>query len=105
MMMYIAVQLAPTALTWQALDRFVIGHEEWGEVQFLLPVDVRGLDLDELVSISKGRMQVYGLPGGSAAPALGTQLNVPAMLTFRYLLLRAGLLCLVAVRMCMRPKL
>lgn len=52
-------------------------------MQFLLPVDVRGLDLDELVSISKGRMQVYGLPGGPTAPALGTQLNVPAMLTFR----------------------
>ena len=63
-------------------------------MQFLLPVDVRGLDLDDLVSISKGRMQVYGLPGGSAAPALGAQLNVPAMLTFRYLLLMLVLLSL-----------
>ena len=28
-------------------------------------------------------MQVYGLPEGPAAPALGVGLNVPAMLTFR----------------------
>ena len=62
----------------------MLGQEDWGEVQFLLPVDVRGMDLDSIVSISKGRMQVYGLPGGPAAPGLGSRLNVPAMLTFRY---------------------
>ena len=69
----------------QAMDRFIIGRQDLGELQFLLPVDVRGLDLDSLVAIDKGRVQLYGLPGGPVAPALGTQLNVPAMLTFRQL--------------------
>ena len=67
----------------QAMDRFVIGREDVGEVQFLLPVDLVGLDLDNLVEIEKGRIQVYGTPGSAGPPPLGLGLNVPAMLIFR----------------------
>ena len=67
----------------QALERFVIGREDLGEVQFLVPVDLVGLDLDKLIDIEKGRIQVYGIEGQAQAPALGQGLNVPAMLVFR----------------------
>lgn len=80
--------LAAAALTrgrrLQRLERFVVGRAEVGEVQFLLPVDLRGADLDSLVEIEKGKIQVYGLPGGPAAPQLGSGLNAPAMLVFRH---------------------
>ncbi len=66
------------------MQRFVIGRENTGEVQFLHPVNVLKLDLDSVIDIEKGRIQVYGLPSGPAAPPPGEQLNVPAMLTFRW---------------------
>lgn len=61
----------------------MVGRENVGEVQFLGSVNVCGLDLDSLVSVDKGRIEVYGLPGGPAAPTKGMGLNVPAILTFR----------------------
>ena len=61
----------------------MIGREDVGEVQFLLPVNLLGLDLDNLVEIEKGRIQVYGIPGAPGPPRLGQGLNVPAMLIFR----------------------
>lgn len=67
----------------QALDRFVVGKEDTGEVQFLLPVNLVGADLDNLVDIEKGRIQVYGLKGAADTPPVGAGLNVPAMLVFR----------------------
>ena len=67
----------------QAIDRFVVGREEVGEVQFLLPVDLVGMDLDNVVEIEKGKIQVYGLEGQAGSPPLGKGLNVPAMLVFR----------------------
>lgn len=67
----------------QRLERLTVGRTDVGEVQFLLPVDVTGVDLDSLVEIEKGKCQVYGLQGGPAAPPLGEGLNVPAMLLFR----------------------
>jgi hypothetical protein len=67
----------------QALDRFVIGKKDVGEVAFIGPVDVRGLHLDGIIEIEKGRIQVYGLPGGAQHPAVGQGLNQPALLTFR----------------------
>lgn len=43
------------------MERFVIGREEYGEVQFLLPVNLVNVDRDNLVEIEKGKTQVYGL--------------------------------------------
>lgn len=68
----------------QAVDRFVIGRRDAGEVAFIGLVDVRGLVLDEIIDIEKGRIQIYGLPGGAHRPAVGQGLNQPALLTFRY---------------------
>ena len=44
----------------------MVGHEDWGEVQFLLPVDLRGLNLDSVVAMAKGRIQVL-LPAAFTA--------------------------------------
>ena len=68
----------------QAVDRFVIGRKDVGEVAFIGPVDVRGLVLDDIIDVEKGRIQIYGLPGGAQRPAVGQGLNQPALLTFRY---------------------
>lgn len=61
----------------------MVGKEELGEVQFLLPIDVRGLDLDGIIEVEKGKIQVYGLPGGPERPPVGQNLNAPALLHFR----------------------
>ena len=66
------------------MERFVIGRKDVGEVAFIGPVDVRGLVLDDIIDIDKGRIQVYGLPGGAQRPPIGQGLNQPALLTFRY---------------------
>ena len=70
-------------VTLQAVYRLVIGRKDIGEVAFLGPVDLRGLVLDDIVDIDKGKIQVYGLPGGAQRPALGQGLNKPALLSFR----------------------
>ena len=67
----------------QAVDRFVIGRKDVGEVAFIGPVDVRGLVLDDIIDVEKGRIQIYGLPGGAQRPAVGQGLNQAALLTFR----------------------
>ena len=67
----------------QAVDRLVIGRKDVGEVAFIGPVDLWGLVLDDIVDIDKGKIQVYGLPGGAQRPAVGQGLNKPALLSFR----------------------
>ena len=69
--------------TLQAVDRLVIGKKDIGEVAFIGAVDLRGLVLDNIVDIDKGKIQVYGLPGGAQRPAIGQGLNKPALLSFR----------------------
>ncbi len=61
----------------------MVGRKDVGEVAFIDAVDLRGVDLDAVVDMDKGRIQVYGLPGGSPRPAAGEGLNRPALLTFR----------------------
>ena len=67
----------------QAVERLVIGRKDAGEVAFIDPVDLRGLRLDDVVDIDKGRIQLYGLEGGALRPAPGSGLNKPALLTFK----------------------
>ena len=67
----------------QALSRiedFKIGRIDVGEIAFLEPVDVEGIDFDRLVTIEKGKMSVYA---GVDKPAAGAGLNKPALLTFK----------------------
>jgi Nucleoporin autopeptidase len=65
------------------LERFVVGKEDVGEVQFLQPVNVLGVDLDNIVDIEKGKIQVYSPAMGQPCPNPGEFLNVPALLIFR----------------------
>ena len=67
----------------QAVEGFCIGREGIGEVAFLLPVDVCSVNLDAIVTIEKGSIQLYGGSEGRARPVRGTALNMPALLTFR----------------------
>ncbi|KAL4457257.1 hypothetical protein ABPG75_012122 [Micractinium tetrahymenae] len=80
----------------KAVHRFVIGRKDLGEVAFLYPVDLRGLDLDQLISIERGSIDLYPAPAGSNTngdkavaaaarklPPPGRGLNQPALLTFR----------------------
>lgn len=65
-----------------AVERFVLGRKDIGEVLFISPVDLRGLDLDSLIDIEKGKIVVYPEPS-PAKPPPGKGLNMPALLTFR----------------------
>ena len=65
------------------MERFVVGREDTGEVEFLLPVNLVGLDLDAIVGIEKGRIQLYGVGDSEGAPPPGQGLNGPAVLLFR----------------------
>ena len=80
---YIKAVLFLSLMPVQAVERFVVGRKDVGEVAFIGPVDVRGLSLDDIIDIEKGRIQVYGLPGGAQRPPIGHGLNQPALLTFR----------------------
>lgn len=58
---------------------FTVGRRGVGAVRWLEPVDVRGLDLDALVDLARGSVEVY-LEGG-AKPDVGEGLNRPAEVT------------------------
>lgn len=69
------------------VERFVIGREDIGEVLFINPVDLRGLDLDSIIDIEKGKIALY--PESSAKkPPPGEGLNMPALLTFRRMVVK-----------------
>eukprot|EP00890_Picochlorum_soloecismus_P001111 jgi/Picsp_1/1/NSC_00001-R1 len=61
------------------VDRFVIGRTGVGEIRFLYPVDIRGLDLGKCVEIQKGQIFLRGPE--SLSPGMG--LNQPAILVFK----------------------
>ena len=42
----------------QAVERFAISRKDVGKVAFIDPVDLRGVDLDAVVDMDKGRIQV-----------------------------------------------
>lgn len=58
----------------QSVESFTIGRKGFGEIQWIEPVDVRGLDLDLVVDIQKGEIAVY--PDREA-----DQLDAPARIT------------------------
>jgi nuclear pore complex protein Nup98-Nup96 len=62
-----------------AIDRFVIGRSGVGEIRFLYPVDIRGIDLGKCVEIQKGQIFLRGPE--SLYPGMG--LNQPAILVFK----------------------
>ncbi|PSC76893.1 nuclear pore complex NUP98A isoform B [Micractinium conductrix] len=58
---------------------FVVGRRGVGSVRWLEPTDVRGLDLDASVQLSKGSIEVY--LDESQKPEVGRGLNKPAEVT------------------------
>lgn len=63
----------------KTLHNFTI-QNQYGRVQFFDETDVRGLDLDRLVSIEPGQVEIY--PEGTVKPQRGHGLNKPALVTF-----------------------
>lgn len=64
------------------IDGFTIGHEEYGNVCFMQPIDaseLNELDLDSLVEISFKQVVIY--PDDENKPPVGTELNRPAKVT------------------------
>ncbi|KAG1705389.1 hypothetical protein DVH05_004319 [Phytophthora capsici] len=59
------------------VKNFVISRRDCGKIAFVVGTDVRGLQLDELVSFSDGEIVVY--PDDSVKPAIGSGLNKPAI--------------------------
>lgn len=58
----------------QAVEGFTVGRDGYGEIKWVEPVDVRGLDLDNVVDIQRGEVAVY--PDRDAY-----QLDSPAVVT------------------------
>ena len=63
-----------------AVDNFSV-HNAWGQITFLKPVDLRGLNLDDIIQIEKKAITVYR--NDALRPKFGTGLNVPVKMTFR----------------------
>ncbi|PRW58789.1 nuclear pore complex NUP98A isoform X1 isoform B [Chlorella sorokiniana] len=62
-----------------SVANFVVGRRGVGSVRWLEPTDVRGLDLDGTVQMSKGSIEVY--LDDSTKPEVGHGLNKPAEVT------------------------
>ncbi|KAL4426686.1 hypothetical protein ABPG77_004742 [Micractinium sp. CCAP 211/92] len=61
------------------VSNFCVGRRSVGSVRWLEPVDVRGLDLDATVQLSKGSIEVY--LDEANKPEVGHGLNKPAEVT------------------------
>ena len=62
-----------------SVSNFTVGRDGVGSVRWLDDVDVRGLDLDSIVSLAKGSIEVY--PDSSVKPPVGQGLNCPAVVS------------------------
>lgn len=58
------------------VEEFTIGRKARGEILWLEPVDLRGLNLDDVVEIKTGEISVY--PRDKDVPPVGQGLNKPA---------------------------
>jgi len=62
-----------------SVANFTVGKDGVGSVRWLDPVDIRGLDLDSIITLAKGSIDVY--PEASVKPPVGQSLNCPAVVT------------------------
>lgn len=62
-----------------SVANFTVGKEGVGSVRWLDPVDIRGLELDSIITLAKGSIDVY--PEASVKPPVGQSLNCPAVVT------------------------
>jgi nuclear pore complex protein Nup98-Nup96 len=61
------------------VENLVVGREGYGQVEFLDPVDLRGVDLNQLIVIDRHLITVF--PDDATKPPRGHGLNVRARLT------------------------
>jgi nuclear pore complex protein Nup98-Nup96 len=64
-----------------ALDNFTVSNETFGRVKWLEPVDVRGLDLDKIVSFEQACLCLYPEDQDIEPPAEGEGLKKRAEVT------------------------
>lgn len=73
----------------QKVEHFIVGRKDVGEVRFLYPVNLRHANLDELITIKKGKINIY--PPGTLKPKECIGLNVPALFVFKGIFPKTGL--------------
>ena len=61
------------------VSNFTVGRKGYGSVRWIDPVDIRGLDLDSIVTLARGSIDVY--PDADVKPPVGQRLNCPAIIT------------------------
>ena len=61
------------------ISNFTVGRKDVGFIRWMEPVDVRGINLDDIISLAIGSVEVY--PESSKKPPVGEGLNKPAMIT------------------------
>jgi len=62
------------------VSNFTIIHPLYGSVRWLEPIDLNGVDLDDVVRFGPNMIDLY--PDESSKPARGTKLNKPVEMTF-----------------------
>ncbi|KAJ4150652.1 hypothetical protein LMH87_011392 [Akanthomyces muscarius] len=76
----------------QKVDGFTVGRDNVGEIKFKVPVDLSGIDLDEIcggiIQLEPRSATVY--PITAKKPPMGKGLNVPARITLEQSWPRAG---------------
>ncbi|KAK0765027.1 hypothetical protein N5P37_002501 [Trichoderma harzianum] len=76
----------------QRIDNFTVGRENVGHITFKIPVDISGIDLDELcggiIQLEPRSATVY--PIAAKKPPVGKGLNVPARITLEQSWPRGG---------------
>lgn len=95
------VFMSPSLIHFPTVPRLVVGRTGVGELAFLYPVDLRGLDLDKAVLLERGRFALYPVQPSSVGtnvkctaassrrrPPPGEGLNVPAIVTLRRMRVR-----------------
>lgn len=70
------------------VQNFTVYRDLVGEVRWEEPVDVRGLNLDEIVSIEPGTVTIY--PSNDKVPEPGEELNKPALVKMHGIWKRKG---------------
>lgn len=60
---------------------FTVGREGYGKIKFLGITDIRGLDLEKLITIEQSEIGVYDNVPEEERPPIGEELNKPSELT------------------------
>jgi len=58
---------------------FIVGRKDVGFIRWMEPVDIRDINLDDIVNLAAGSVEVY--PESSNKPPVGEGLNKPATIT------------------------